>query len=194
MRRHLERADRHAGLDRRLLEAQLAKLQEADDALLPGRQRGDRAMQPANVEGALGGARRGTDGLQTVERLRQGRAPRALAQPVDELPAGDGDEPRTERPAGIVGPPHRVQRQERILHGVLDIGGLAQPARGARPQIGRDLPEQPRIGGAIAILGARHQRRPVRALRRHRRRCFLRPLLDPHAASPRPPCRPPLMA
>src|SRR5918996_3757020 len=89
---------------------------------------------------------------------RRDRAP--ATHPIDDPPFRDRQQPRPEGSARIVGVAHAVQRQEDVLHGVFRLARQRAMLRRQRPQIGRDLLEQAAIGGAVAILGARQQRRP----------------------------------
>ncbi len=85
-----------------------------------------------------------------------GAGPHLAPQPVDDAPVGDGDQPRPERTAGIIGVADGVDRQQHVLHRVFDIAGLAKASRRQRAQIGRDVFEQ----RAIGMRGRRPARGP----------------------------------
>jgi hypothetical protein len=64
-----------------------------------------------------------------------GRVSATTSQPVDDAPPGDRHEPRLEWSAWIVGVAYGVERQENILHGVLDLAGQRPMPRGQGSQI-----------------------------------------------------------
>ena len=51
---------------------------------------------------------------------------RRAAKPVDDPAVGDGDQPRPERPVGIVGLPYGVDSHQNVLDRILHFGGPAQ--------------------------------------------------------------------
>ncbi|MCC2663559.1 MAG: hypothetical protein K0R41_829 [Geminicoccaceae bacterium] len=99
-----------------------------------------------------------------LERGLRCRDPTAATKPVDNAPPSDRDEPGAERPAWIVGVAHSVECQEDVLHDVVGLAGQGAVPRCQRAKIGRDVLEQAPISGPVAILRARHQRRPRRGV------------------------------
>src|SRR6516165_1048166 len=57
--------------------------------------------------------------------------------------------------------PDRVDGQQDVLHGVLDVAWVAMPAHRQRTQVGSDFPKEALIGQPVAVLGMGHQDRPV---------------------------------
>ena len=56
---------------------------------------------------------------------------------------------------------HAVNGEENLLDDLLDPVGPAMLREDDGPNIGHDLPQQPLISGAVAVLRRRHQPRPT---------------------------------
>ncbi len=97
------------------------------------------------------------------------------AQSIDHAPVGNRDEPRSERPAGIVGMTnHREWSKEHILDRVFHVDSSLEASCGNRSDIRLDVLEERAIGLTIAVLCPRHQLRPVELTARIPRVAFPR--------------------
>jgi len=80
--------------------------------------------------------------------------PAASAQRVDQLVAGDREQPWRERRVRVPGMPLQMHRQQNVLHDVLGLIGRLPCARQAaarrRPEYRRDGPEQAMIRRIVA--------------------------------------------
>jgi hypothetical protein len=80
----------------------------------------------------------------------------SLAQTVDPAIARDGSEPRQEGSGGVIARALAVERNQRVLHQIIDrIGGNLLRKKPCQPAPG--LFEQHRISLLVAALRARHQ-------------------------------------
>lgn len=126
------------------------------------RQLGHRLAQLAGGDALL--ALKAVGGGELVGRGDLHLAPAAAAvaaQPVHRAAFRDGSQPGTEGAGGVVGGADLVQRQQRVLHGVLGLGGVLDPAPADRADQRQALAQQRVIGARIAPLRRRHQRRPA---------------------------------
>src|SRR5436190_11345756 len=83
------------------------------------------------------------------------------AQPIDESPAGDRNQPRPERPSRVVGLPDGMDRKQNILDCVFHVVWIAVSPRRERTQVGHDFVQETIVGGSVAILGAGHEYAPI---------------------------------
>ncbi len=103
----------------------------ADDVALARRQRLDQLLRVAQrVRVLLGG--RGEKILKILDRLGAPRAP--PAHRVDDLVASDRIHPRAELLARVPGVALQMDRQQSLLHRILDIGVAQSRARERRPR------------------------------------------------------------
>lgn len=83
------------------------------------------------------------------------------AKLINEAPVGYRNQPRRKRPGRIVGLPDRMDGPQDVLNCILNVAEVAVPSCGKRPQMQRDLLQEPMISGSVTLLGAGHQGVPV---------------------------------
>jgi hypothetical protein len=98
--------------------------------------------------------------LRGKSRFSRSRA-RPLAKPVDRTSACDRDQPWAEGSAGIISVPNGMNRQQHILDHILDVVPVMTMPQGQHAQKGRYFVEQATISDPVAVLGPRHQDRPI---------------------------------
>ena len=108
------------------------------------------------------GLRRGEELLEILERLDA--APAAAAQRVDDLVSRYGVDPWRKRLPGVPGMPLEMDRQQGLLHCVLDVrvpraSARERPAR-HRPHRPADVLKQPPVCDLIAADRGPHHSRP----------------------------------
>src|SRR5260370_6868392 len=154
----LESCDRNPARGRRLLERHLVELQQCYRLALAFRQLVNRLSQSAIITRDFRKVRFASGkGFMLGCKRRFAPAQATLpAQPVDDATMRDGDEPRSEGSARIIGMADRVHRQQDVLNCVLHIRWISVMPCDQGAQISSDLVKEFSIGGLIAVLGPGH--------------------------------------
>jgi hypothetical protein len=80
-------------------------------------------------------------------------------RPVGQFVARNRHQDRNRLTLGIVASHRPMQGQQHILHEIVAIGRLQNAMPGPQQTLrqGHDLPNEPRVGGAVAALRGAHQ-------------------------------------